>query len=351
MVPDATTTIAGYNMVSQVLPTGQRLAAYFDKPKIFNDLLSIHQAINFDLVGANQQVTMQNLTKTTEYRAGLNVLEGLGKYNLTKVVIIYPQFIIKNNAKLPTFLKEDVSNIMFIIKPGKRVLLSLFNNDANTKLVIEFESPMGKQWHIVIPFERQESVNVAERTFHSCNPLYFLLNAVTMAIGTISGAPLTLNQLKVENARMSQGQLMTRLIQHYQNKGLSQLYRIIASADFLGNPAGLFNSVSSGVQDLFYEPLNGVVLHGTSELGVGIAYSRQKKCLWGDRQHFKNYRLRLSAAVLDSNWARKGQRRQFPNRNKVNGLATGTSAFVGLLASSISGIAVCSIFSLFATVY
>jgi vacuolar protein sorting-associated protein 13A/C len=92
-----------------------------------------------------------------------------------------------------------------------------------------------------------------------------------MAIGTISGAPLMLNQLKVENARMSQNQLMARLIQHYQNEGLSQLYRVLASADFLGNPAGLFSNVSSGVQDLFYEPFNGVVLHGGSELGVGIA--------------------------------------------------------------------------------
>ncbi|MBW0483796.1 hypothetical protein O181_023511 [Austropuccinia psidii MF-1] len=145
---------------------------------------------------------------------------------------------------------------------------------------------------IIISFEFQEIVDVAEwyiffhlvlcscipkiavfshSTFDSGNPLYFLLNAVTMAIETISGAPLTLNQLKVKNARMSQVQLITRLIQHYQNKGLSQLYRIIAYTDFLGNSAGLFNSVSSGVQDLFYEPLNGVVLHGPSELGVGIA--------------------------------------------------------------------------------
>ncbi|MBW0517340.1 hypothetical protein O181_057055 [Austropuccinia psidii MF-1] len=108
-------------------------------------------------------------------------------------------------------------------------------------------------------------------TFDSGKPLYFLLNAVTMVIETISGAPLTLNQLKVKNSRMSQVQLITRPIQYYQNKGLSQVYRIIAYTDFLGNLAGLFNSVSSGVQDLFYEPLNGVVLHGASELGVGIA--------------------------------------------------------------------------------
>ncbi|MBW0509363.1 hypothetical protein O181_049078 [Austropuccinia psidii MF-1] len=56
------------------------------------------KAINFDVVGANQQVTMQTSTKTSEYRVGLNVSEGLGKYNLTKVVIIYPRFITETSS-------------------------------------------------------------------------------------------------------------------------------------------------------------------------------------------------------------------------------------------------------------
>ncbi|KAG0143880.1 hypothetical protein CROQUDRAFT_660682 [Cronartium quercuum f. sp. fusiforme G11] len=199
---------------------------------------------------------------------------------------------------------------------------------------------------IVISFERQDSVDVTERTFDSRNPLYFLLNAVTMAIGTISGAPITLNQLKIESARMTQGQLINRLIQHYQNQGLSQLYRVLASADFLGNPAGLFSNVSSGVQDLFYEPFNGVVLHGGGELGVGIARgaaSLVKKSAFGVTDSVSkitgSVSKGLSAAALDSTWARERQRRQFRNRNKINGFATGASAFVGSLASGIQGVA------------
>lgn len=34
---------------------------------------------------------------------------------------------------------------------------------------------------------------------------------------------------------------------------------------------GLFTNVSSGIADVFYEPYKGVVMHGNSELGVGIA--------------------------------------------------------------------------------
>ncbi|KAI9608789.1 hypothetical protein H4Q26_004977 [Puccinia striiformis f. sp. tritici PST-130] len=175
--------------------------------------------------------------------------------------------------------------------------------------------------------QKAGSVDVTERTFDSRNPLYFLLNAVTMAIGSISGAPLMLNQLKIENARMSQNQVVVRLIQHYQNEGLSQLYRVLASADFLGNPAGLFSNVSSGVQDLFYEPFNGVVLHGGSELGVGIARgatSLVKKSAFGVTDSVSkitgSVSKGLSAAALDSDWARERQRRQFRNRNKINGL-------------------------------
>jgi vacuolar protein sorting-associated protein 13A/C len=34
---------------------------------------------------------------------------------------------------------------------------------------------------------------------------------------------------------------------------------------------GLFTNVSSGIADVFYEPYKGVVMHGSKELGVGIA--------------------------------------------------------------------------------
>lgn len=50
--------------------------------------------------------------------------------------------------------------------------------------------------------------------------------------------------------------------------------------------------------------------------------------------------LGLSAAALDSSWARERQRRQFRNRNKINGFSTGASAFVNSLASGLQGVAV-----------
>lgn len=72
---------------------------------------------------------------------------------------------------------------------------------------------------------------------------------------------------------------------------------------------GLFTNVSSGVADIFYEPFNGVVMHGNKELGIGIAKVRglsigeifsanpttgsrelrKEDCLWFERQYDEVY--------------------------------------------------------------
>ena len=101
--------------------------------------------------------------------------------------------------------------------------------------------------------------------------MIFFINALTMAIGNVNDAPVQLNALIVHNARLSTESLITRVVLHYREQFIAQLYRVLGSADFLGNPVGLFNNVSSGVQDIFYEPYQGLVMHGNKELGIGIA--------------------------------------------------------------------------------
>ena len=95
-----------------------------------------------------------------------------------------------------------------------------------------------------------------------------------MAVGNINDAPLEMNALAIKDMRLSMPELQTRIAYHYKQDVLRQLYRILGSADFIGNPVGLFANVSSGVADIFYEPYNGVVMHGNKELGIGIAKVR-----------------------------------------------------------------------------
>jgi vacuolar protein sorting-associated protein 13A/C len=92
-----------------------------------------------------------------------------------------------------------------------------------------------------------------------------------MALGNVNDAPIRLNALVLENTLSSTSVLLDRISLHYSQEFYSQLYRVVGSADFLGNPIGLFNTVSSGVVDIFYEPISGFVVHGNKELGIGIA--------------------------------------------------------------------------------
>ena len=92
-----------------------------------------------------------------------------------------------------------------------------------------------------------------------------------MTVGNINDAPLEMNALAIKDMRLTLPELQSRITYHYRQDVLRQLYRVLGSADFIGNPVGLFTNVSSGVADIFYEPFQGVVVHGNKELGIGIA--------------------------------------------------------------------------------
>jgi len=107
------------------------------------------------------------------------------------------------------------------------------------------------------------------------NPLAVVVNALTMTVGNINDAHLEMNALAIKDMRLTMPELQNRITYHYRQDVLRQLYRILGSADFIGNPVGLFTNVSSGVADIFYEPFQGVVMHGNRELGIGIAKVRR----------------------------------------------------------------------------
>ena len=103
------------------------------------------------------------------------------------------------------------------------------------------------------------------------NPFYYGLNALTMTLGNVNAAPLNFRALFLENVRLSIPSLQERVQLHYQEQMMAQIYRVLGSADFLGNPVGLFNNISSGFSDIFYEPYQGIVMHGNKDIGLGIA--------------------------------------------------------------------------------
>ena len=199
-----------------------------------------------------------------------------------------------------------------------------------------------------LSFVRTERIN-AEDTAGSSNPLMFFVNVMTMSVGNVNDAPLRLNALMLENARISVPALMTNVQNHYTQECLRQIHIILGSADFLGNPVGLFNNVSSGVADIFYEPYQGLVMTDRpQELGIGIAKGASsfvKKSVFGFSDSMAKFTGSMSkglaAATLDKEY--QDQRRMSKSRNRpkhaLYGVTSGGNAFATSLASGIGGLA------------
>ena len=199
-----------------------------------------------------------------------------------------------------------------------------------------------------ISFMRTERVNV-EDTMQPSNPLMFFVNVMTMSIGNINDAPVRLNALMLENARVSFGVLANNIQRHYTQEFLRQVHIVLGSADFLGNPVGLFNNVSSGVAAIFYEPYQGLVMTDRpQELGYGIAKgatSFVKKSVFGFSDSMAKFTGSMSkglaAATLDKEF--QDQRRMSKSRNRpkhaLYGITAGGNAFANSLASGIGGLA------------
>ncbi|GAA5898641.1 hypothetical protein JCM6882_000886 [Rhodosporidiobolus microsporus] len=198
-----------------------------------------------------------------------------------------------------------------------------------------------------LSFMRTDRVNV-EQKLTSRNPLFFFINALTMALGNVNDAPVRLNALVIENVRLSLPVLQERLTVHYGNEFFGQLYRVLGSADFLGNPVGLFTNVSSGVADFFVQPYDSVMMNGNKDLGIGIARgagSLAKKTVFGLSDSLAKISgsvgKGLSAATLDKQYQSQRRMRQFRNKPKhaLYGVTAGATSFVTSVASGFEGLA------------
>lgn len=199
-----------------------------------------------------------------------------------------------------------------------------------------------------LSFVRTERVN-AEDKGSSENTLMFFFNVLTMAIGNINDAPIKLNALFIENIRVPIPILLESIQTHYGQAFFYQVHKILGSADFLGNPVGLFNNISSGVLDIFYEPYQGFVINDRpQELGIGIAkggLSFLKKSIFGFSDSFAkvtgSIAKGLTVVTLDKKFQerrRLNQRRNKP-KHALYGFASGANSFFESISSGVTGIA------------
>ncbi len=119
-------------------------------------------------------------------------------------------------------------------------------------------------------------------------PTSALVPALIMSMGaqlaSIENVSLALNALVLTHTFASAKDLGKQLSCHYQRQVLFRAFKIIGSAELLGNPVAFLQNVASGVKDFLYEPVAGLregsmegfifgVVKGTSSLLSRTTYS------------------------------------------------------------------------------
>ncbi|KAJ1986508.1 Vacuolar protein sorting-associated protein 13 [Dimargaris cristalligena] len=199
-----------------------------------------------------------------------------------------------------------------------------------------------------LSFVRTQRINQEMDPTNSQNPLMVIGNAITMAIGNVNDAPVKLNALVIENVRASMTILLDRFTKHYGQEALYQIHKVLGSADVIGNPVGLFNNISSGVADFFYEPYHGFVMSDRpQDFGIGLArgtYSLFSKTVYGFSDSFSKFAESvskgLSVATLDKSYQdrRRISRTRNRPRHALYGVSQGATSFASSVASGITGV-------------
>ncbi|KAI8340848.1 hypothetical protein BC941DRAFT_227149 [Chlamydoabsidia padenii] len=193
---------------------------------------------------------------------------------------------------------------------------------------------------------RISTVDVNEST--SSSPIGYIFDVFTMTIGNVNDAPVKLNALIVENLRASSQDLSSRITYHYQDQIIYQVHKVLGSADLIGNPVGLFNNLSSGFGELFYEPYQGFITSDRpQDLGIGIARGVggfMKKSVFGFTDSFSRVTGSLGKGLAVATMDKKFQdrRRMKMTRNKpqhaIFGVTQGVTYFGTSVASGFAGL-------------
>lgn len=113
----------------------------------------------------------------------------------------------------------------------------------------------------IAPFTVDISAEIKLDELDADSVMFFgtILNALGVVITKIEGAPIYLEGIIIENCVDTLQGLNTKLIEHYKNTVLKQLFKVFGSLNILGNPVGLFRNISTGFKDLKDKPSEGFV--------------------------------------------------------------------------------------------
>ncbi|SJM88351.1 probable Vacuolar protein sorting-associated protein 13 [Zygosaccharomyces bailii] len=189
--------------------------------------------------------------------------------------------------------------------------------------------------------EQQEKLGVEYQ-----GTMLVFMDMLTMTLANVNDAPIKLNSLYMANLRVPISTLYKAIETHYGQQFFYQIHKILGSADFLGNPVGLFNTISSGVWDIFYEPYQGYMMNDRpQELGLHLAkggLSFAKKTVFGlsdSMAKFTGSMAKGLSITQDLEFQERRRMQQRMNANKGNLLSSTAQTFANTIGSGFTGMA------------
>lgn len=202
-----------------------------------------------------------------------------------------------------------------------------------------------------ISFVRSDQHNFLESEqntlgLESRGTMLFLVDMLTMTLANVNDAPIKLNSLYMANVRVPINTLLQAIQTHYGQQFFYQIHKILGSADFLGNPVGLFNTISSGVWDIFYEPYQGYMMNDRpQELGIHLAkggLSFAKKTVFGLSDSMAKFTGSMAKGLSftqSAEFQEKRRLQQRMNANKRNLFSSSAQSFANTIGSGFTGVA------------
>jgi len=99
--------------------------------------------------------------------------------------------------------------------------------------------------------------------------LQVVVDIFTNAVGNVDSAPIRLNGLVLNRVLADQGYFSDAAMKHYIRQFIKEAFKVIGSIEVIGNPVETVTNISSGFEDLFYEPAYGAT-RGPREFMKGV---------------------------------------------------------------------------------
>ncbi|EDR24420.1 vacuolar protein sorting-associated protein, putative [Entamoeba dispar SAW760] len=177
------------------------------------------------------------------------------------------------------------------------------------------------------------------------NGITTIIKTFGSMLGNLDHSPLPINNFFVSNCYEKIDRFVSMIINHVSFQVIKNLYLLLGSVDFLGNPVGLVSNVGSGVKAFFYEPIQGLTVSPT-EFAYGIGRG-SKTLITNTGVGILNSASKISGSLasgvanltMDDQYMKERQRKMNKKeKGFIGGLTNGLSSLGNGVIQGVSGV-------------